>query len=81
MGDGEPLDRDGIARFRSCVGALLYYVQDREDCQFEVAVLGSQLKRRTDVALAALKRVAKYLAGTRDVSLVLNRPPNADQRK
>eukprot|EP00972_Heterocapsa_arctica_P083800 12349134-Heterocapsa_arctica.AAC.1 len=78
MESGETLTRDGIAMYRSYIGALLYYVQDWEDRQFEIAVLGCQLKRPTDVALAALKRVAKYLIGTRDASVVLNRPPAED---
>ena len=30
--------------YRSCIGSLLYYVQDRADEQLEVSILGGHLK-------------------------------------
>ncbi len=44
----------------------------REDCQYEVSVLGSRLKAATDVALSALQRGLRYLLGTRNVSVMTN---------
>jgi hypothetical protein len=81
MATSEPLEDEAITTYRSCVGALLYYVQDREDCQYEVSVLGSCLKAPTKMAFQALKRVARYLKGTRDISVVLRRPKKTDRQK
>ncbi|CAK0797434.1 unnamed protein product, partial [Prorocentrum cordatum] len=58
--------------YRSCVGALMYCAQDRADCQCEVSLIGRMLSRPTVGAFAALKRLARYLMGTRDA---VNWPP------
>ena len=49
--------------YRSCVGALMYYVLDRADAQLEVSILGSSLRTPTTGALEALCRVTRYLLG------------------
>ena len=45
---------------------LMYFVQDREDTQMEVGQLATVLEAPLKSDLAALKRVARYLKGTRD---------------
>ena len=52
--------------YRQCVGGLLYYTQDRADAQYEVSNLGSMLEKPTQGSMIALKRVVRYLKGTRD---------------
>ena len=50
---------------RQCVGGLLYYTQDRADVQYELSILGSMLGKPTQGSMIALKRVTRYLKGTR----------------
>ena len=38
------LTADDARLYRSCVGALMYYVLDRADAQLEVSILGSYLR-------------------------------------
>ena len=46
--DATPLlTADDTRLYRSCVGALMYYVLDRADAQLEVNILGSQLRAPT----------------------------------
>ena len=49
------------------LAGLLYNTQDRGDAQFEVSILGSMLGKPTTGSMMALKRVARYLKGTRDL--------------
>eukprot|EP00971_Amphidinium_carterae_P309332 6147173-Amphidinium_carterae.1 len=67
----EELPLDEVSVYRSAVGSLLYVAVDREDIQLEVSYLARKLKtpRRSDMHL--LKRVARYLAGTRDYKYFL----------
>ena len=51
--------------YRQYVGGLLYYTQDRVDAQYEVSILGSMLEKPTQGSMIALKRVTRYLKGTR----------------
>ena len=37
------LTADDTRLYRSCVGALVYYVLDRADAELEVSILGSYL--------------------------------------
>ena len=61
--DATPLlTTDGTRLYRSCVGALLYYVLARADAQLE----GSYLRAPTAGAMEALRRVTRYLLGARD---------------
>ena len=53
--------------FRQCVGGLHYYTQDRADAQYEVSILGSMLGKPLRGSMVALKRVARYLKGTREL--------------
>ena len=55
-----------IAVYRQCFGGLLCYTQDRADAQFEVSIFGSMVGKPTACSMPALKRVARYLQGTRE---------------
>ena len=63
---GKLLNLAETTEYRQCVGGLLYYTQDRADAQREVSMLGSMLGKRTQGSMIALKRVTRYLKGTRD---------------
>ena len=63
---GELLDSSETTVYRQCVGGLLYYTPDRADAQYEVSILGSMLGEPTQGSMIALKRVTRYLKGTRD---------------
>ena len=51
--------------YRQCVGGLFYYTQDRADAQHEVSILVSMLGKPTQGSMIVLKRVTRYLKGTR----------------
>ena len=63
---GELLDPAENTVYRQCVGGLLHNTQDRADAQDEVSILGSMLGKPTQGSMIALKRVPRYLKGTRD---------------
>ena len=70
--DATPLLTADDARvYRSCVGALMYYVLDRADAQLEVSILGTYLRAPTSGAMEALRRVTRYMLGTRDAYVKL----------
>ena len=52
--------------YRCCVGAIMYYVLDRADAQLEVSIIGKYLRSPTSGAMAALRRVTRYLLGTQN---------------
>ena len=58
--------------YRSCLGALLHHVLDRADAQLEVSTLGSYSRTPTTGAMEALRRVTKYLLGTKDAHIKLS---------
>ena len=47
MDDTPLLTTDDTRLYRSCVGALMYYVLDRADAQLEVSIPGSYLRALT----------------------------------
>ena len=63
---GELLDSSETTVYRQCVGSLHHYTQYRADAQYEVSILRSMLVNATQGSLIALKRVTRYLKGTRD---------------
>eukprot|EP00971_Amphidinium_carterae_P313618 6233283-Amphidinium_carterae.1 len=71
--DQTALDLGEVKVYRSAVGSLLYMASDREDIQWEVSKLARRLKEPRGCDLKLLKRVARYLQGTRE--MVLPRPP------
>ena len=70
--DATPLlTADDTRLYRSCVGALMYYVIDRADAQLEVSLLRSYLRALTSGAMEALRRVTRYLLGTQNAYVKL----------
>ena len=70
--DATPLlTADDTRLYRSCVGALMYYVLDRADAQLEVSILGSSLRAPTSGAMEALRSVTRYLLGTQNAHVKL----------
>jgi hypothetical protein len=60
--------------FREAVGSLLHLAtQTRPDISFTVGVLGRAMAAPIAQDVFAVKRLMRYLSGTRDYSLVLNR--------
>ena len=69
--DATPELTDDDHTCRSCVGAFMDDVFDRAQAQLEVIILGSVLRKPTHGSMEALRRVTRYLVGTRDASLKL----------
>ena len=67
------------AVYRQCAGGLLCYTQDRADAQYEVSILGSMLGKPTQGSTIALKRVTRYLKGTRHFVNKLELDADVDQ--
>ena len=65
------LTADDVRLYRSCVGALMYYVLDRADPQLEVSIIGTYLRDPTSGAMEALRRVTRYLLGTKNAYVML----------
>ena len=63
---GELLDPAETTVYRQCVGGLLCYTQDRARAQYDVSILESMLGKPTQGSMIALKRMTRYLKGTRD---------------
>ena len=76
-GDDELLDEKGIKLYRSCVGSLLYYTQDRRDVQFDVNVLTTKFQQPTAGSMRHLRRLTRYLKGTANYAVELVKPPTA----
>ena len=77
---GELLNSSETTVYRQCVGGLLYYTQDRADAQYEVSILGSMLGKPNQGSMTALKRVTRYLKGTRDFVNKLELDNEIDKR-
>ena len=77
---GELLNPAETTMYRQCVGGLLYNTQDRADAQYEVSILGSMLRKPTQGSMIALKRVTRYLKGTRDFVNKLELDTDVDKR-
>ena len=66
-GDDKPLEKDCHREFRRAVGQLLWLSVMRRDIQFAVKELSKNVHAPTGVHNRRLKRVLRYLAGTRDL--------------
>ena len=78
--DEEKLPPTEAAHYRSCLGLLLYVAADRWDIQRECSVLARALKEPTRGSMAGLRRLARYLRGTGDMTLRLRRSAGARAR-
>ena len=76
---GELLNLAETTVYRQCVGNLLYYTQDRAGAQYEVSILGSMLGNPTQGSMIGLKRVTRYLKGTRHLVNTLELDGDVDK--
>ena len=60
-----PLDSQGATRYRSCVMRLSYLALDRADLGEPVKCLARSMAKPTPGSLRDLKKVARYLLGTK----------------
>jgi len=73
--DMTPLDQYDYEAFRRCVGIGQYLAVDRTDIVYPVKELGRVAADPCAIHFVHLKRLARYLRGTEDYALVLNRRP------
>ena len=66
-----PLDSQGATRYRSCVMRLSYLALDRADLGEPVKCLARSMAKPTPGSLRDLKKVARYLLGTKHMALHL----------
>ena len=69
--DDELLSSAGHSTYRTCVGKLLQLSSHRPDIQHGVGALSRGMAAPTQRDQRRLKKMARYLAGTRDVEMVL----------
>ncbi|XP_022144023.1 uncharacterized protein LOC111013815 [Momordica charantia] len=67
ISDGEPMSDPFL--YRSTIGALQYLTNTRPDIAYIVNHLSQFLKQPTDIHWQAVKRVLRYLSGTKDMGL------------
>ena len=65
--DDEELDITGAAIYRTCVGKALYLSHQRPDIQHTVNKLSKEMRAPTMKGWRRLKKLARYLLGTREV--------------
>ena len=78
-GDDKPLEAVEHRTYRGCVGKLLLLAAHRADVQHGVGVLSEALSAPTMRDQRRLKKTARFLAGTKEVELLLR--PNATNGK
>ena len=76
MEDSPVADEAMGTTYRSAVGSLIFYGQDRAYIQLEIGLLGQYLKTPTEGAFKALKRLVRYLIGTKEMEIVMRMPKN-----
>ena len=76
--DDDVLDYSSAKVYKSCVGKAMYVSHHRADIQHSVNALSKHMKQPTKGAFRRLKKLARYLMGTRDVYLELVPDQNAE---
>ena len=79
--DSPLLDESDVQVYRSALGSMIFYGLDREDVQGEINILGAYLQHPTAACMAALKRVLRYLLGTRDGRIEMHKPTHGEPGK
>ena len=80
-GDSEDLDEGQTSRSRSSVPTLLYLSNERTDIQSTVRLLCTKFKKPTALEMRQLKRLLRYVKGTKDMSTVFEVRDNTDRRE
>jgi transposase InsO family protein len=76
--DSELLDDSGAQEYRAAVGALIYLmICTRPDLAFSLSRLSKFVAKPGKKHAAALKRVLRYIVGTRNLGISFNRPSAA----
>ena len=68
----EKLDMGTATIFRSCVGKLLFLSGQRYDIQWAIGSLCREIKEPTKGGMNSLKRLCRYLAGTREAVVFIS---------
>jgi hypothetical protein len=69
VGAGTALSNEEASKYRSIVGGLQYLTLTRPDISFAVNRVCQFLHSPTDLHMAAVKRILRYVQGTLDVRL------------
>eukprot|EP00959_Pyramimonas_sp_CCMP1952_P466192 9489580-Pyramimonas_sp.AAC.1 len=69
--DEAKLDTTGHSRYRTCVGKLLQLASHRPGIQHGVGILSRGMSGPPEKDLRRLKKMVRYLAGTRDYKMQL----------
>ena len=72
--EGEELDRVTTKIYRSCVGTLLYILDDRPDLLRDGGLLAGGMSKPLEGHLQRLKHLVRYLAGTYDLGTWMPQP-------
>jgi hypothetical protein len=73
VGEGDPLEAEQAANYRSLVGTLLYLSNcTRPDIAYSASSLARYMAQPTTAHWAAAKGVARYIAGSADAGLVFS---------
>jgi len=75
--ESPPLDQESYSKFRTGLGKLLWMVSDRPDLAFSVKEMCRCANAPTETNLVALKRICRYVKGTRDATLKLHVSPSS----
>jgi hypothetical protein len=70
---GTPLEAEDSSKYRSIMGGLQYLTLTRPDISFAVNHVCQFLHSPTDLHMAAVKRILRYIQGTSDVWLQFHR--------
>ena len=71
--EGEKLSDASAKLFRAGVGIALYLSYDHTDIQFAIRALAKDMKEPNDGSVAKLHRLARYLQGTKEYGIWLER--------
>ena len=71
--DGSPLGPEDSTHYRSIVGALQYLTLTRPDISFSVNKVCQYLHAPTTAHWTAVKRILRYIHGTRTVGLIFQK--------
>ena len=68
--DFEPLTEELASEFRTLTGKLLYIAKSRPDLAFAVKELARDIRNPVKRSIRKLRRLGRYLSGTRDLGIM-----------